>query len=60
MSWESFAASIDTMRQEFRTEVDALGVKFARLEREQEVTPERSFTRRPQANGGAGNYANIF
>ncbi|WP_260925458.1 GPO family capsid scaffolding protein [Novosphingobium sp. 9] len=57
---KGFAAAIDTMRQEFHTEVDALGVKFAKLEREQEDTPDRNFTRRPQSNGNAGNYAGIF
>jgi hypothetical protein len=56
----TIATEFGALRTEFRTEVDALGVKFAKLEKEQEEAPDRNFRARPQGNGGAGNYAGIF
>lgn len=57
---KSIAEEIGALRTEFRTEVDGLGVKFAKLEKEQEEAPAPTFRARPQGNGGAGNYAGIF
>lgn len=56
----SIATEIGALRTEFRTEVDGLGVKFAKLEKEQEEAPAPTFRARPQGNGGAGNYAGVF
>lgn len=56
----TIATEIGAMRTEFRAEVDALSVKFAKLEKEQEEAPDRNFRARPQGNGGADNYAGIF
>ena len=57
---KSLTDGLRDLQGEFRTEIDALGVKFAKLEKEQEHTPERNFRSRPQGNGNAGNYAGIF
>jgi len=57
---KSIAGEISGLRSEFRSEVDALGVKFAKLEKEQEETPARNFRSRPASNGGSGDYAGIF
>lgn len=60
---QTFAASIDGLRSELRTEVDQLGIKFAKLEKaakEDEGTPVTSFRKRPQSNGNASNFAKVF
>jgi len=57
---KSLTDGLRDLQGEFRTEIDALGVKFANLEKEQEHTPERNFRSRPQGKGNAGNYAGIF
>ena len=57
---KSIAEEIGALRTEFRSEVDGLGVKFSKLEKEQEEAPDRNFRARPQGNGGADNYAGIF
>jgi hypothetical protein len=56
----TIANEIGAMRTEFRGEIDGLGVKFAKLEKEQEKTPADHFQKRPASDGGAGNYAGIF
>lgn len=56
----TIATEIGALRTELRTEVDALGVKFAKLEKEQEQAPDSRFQKRPPSDGGAGSYAGIF
>lgn len=57
---QAFAAEIGTLRTELRTEVDALGVKFAKLQQEREETPAQNYHRRPASGGTAGRYDGIF
>ncbi|KQM21957.1 GPO family capsid scaffolding protein [Novosphingobium sp. Leaf2] len=57
---EAITNEIGALRTELRTEVDALGVKFAKLEKEQEAAPDRNFRARPISDGGAAGYAGIF
>jgi len=57
---KSIAHEIGALRTEFRNEVDALGVKFAKLEKAQEDTPAPNYSRRPPNDGNSGAYAGIF
>jgi hypothetical protein len=54
------ATSIDGLRTEMRTEVDALAVKFSKIEQREEETPSTNFRARPKSDGKAGSYAGIF
>lgn len=57
---KAFADEMSAMRTEFRNEIDALGVKLAKREQEQEDTPSEQYNRRPQSNGNSGRYAGVF
>lgn len=58
---QTVSSSIDGLRNEVRGELDAFGVKLAKIEGERETTPAPNFRARPQAAGNrAGDYANIF
>lgn len=52
--------AIGSLRTEFRTEVDALSLSFAKLQKEQEQTPDHTYGRRPISGGTAGAYDKIF
>ncbi|GAB7553114.1 hypothetical protein NRB_26200 [Novosphingobium sp. 11B] len=57
---KAISDEVGALRTEFRSEVDALGVKFAKLEKEKEDTPSEQYNRRPQSNGNSGRYAGVF
>lgn len=54
---KTFAASIDGLRTEVRTEIDGFGVKLKKLETEQEAAPAANHLARPAANGANGKFA---
>lgn len=57
---KSFSDEIGALRTELRTEVDAIGVKLSKVEKVQDETPSKNFTRRPASDGGAGDFAGVF
>lgn len=57
---KALSDEIGALRTELRTEVDALGVKFTKLEKERETAPSNQYNRRPASDGNAGGYAGIF
>lgn len=52
---KTFAAAIDGLRTEFRTESDAFGVKLQAVETKFEATPASTYSARPAAAGANGN-----
>ncbi|MDT8758227.1 GPO family capsid scaffolding protein [Sphingomonas psychrotolerans] len=57
---KNFADSFTALQSEMRTSSDSLEVRLKKLETTQETTPAHSFSRRPPADGNAGNYSGIF
>lgn len=59
---KTFAASIDTLRKEFREEADRIALQVKGLEEKRENTPAPNFTRRAPAGGGgsADNTRGVF
>ena len=53
----TISTDINALRTEMRSEVDQLGVKFAKLEKQEESTPSNEHVRRPRANGASGEFA---
>ena len=51
---QSFSAEVSAIRSEARSEIDALTLRFKKLEDERETTPAHFHQRRPAANGNAG------
>lgn len=62
--FDQFAGTMDkqfgALRNEFRTEVDGLAVKLAKIETEREEAPAQNYQRRPRSDGNAGTYAGVF
>jgi Phage capsid scaffolding protein (GPO) serine peptidase. len=54
---KTFATSIESLRSEFRGEIDQLGVKLKKLEADREETPSPKHLARPAAAGANGQYA---
>lgn len=57
---QTFATEIGGLRSEMREEIDRFAVKLKKLEDEHERAPAPNYTRRPPADGGAGDYAGVF
>lgn len=53
----AIAKEIGSLRSEFRSEVDALAVKFAKDKEEREAEPATTYRQRPVAAGQHGKYA---
>lgn len=54
---QSFSTEVAAIRSEARSEIDALTLRFKKLEDERETTPAHFHQRRPAANGNAGGDA---
>lgn len=57
---KTISSSIDGLRTEMRSEIDALSVKVKAVETAQEETPAHGYVARPSAAGDGANYAGIF
>lgn len=58
---QTFSTAIDTMRREFREEIDGIALKVKKQGEEQENKPAKDFSRRAPAGGGtAGNYDGVW
>jgi hypothetical protein len=56
----AMAKEMASLRQEFRTEADALALQVHKLEAAQETTPAQSYRARSRSDGQSAAYAGIF
>ena len=57
---QSFSSEIGSLREEFRSEIDQLGVKLRKVEAVVEEQPAQTFTPRPRADGDAKDMSKAF
>lgn len=57
---KTIATGMDTMRNEFRGEIDGLALQFKKLSEEKEDTPSGNYSRRPASDGKSGAYNGVF
>ena len=57
---KSVTTEIGTIRNEFRSEVDGLTLKFKKMADEKEETPAHNYSRRPPSDGKSGAHKGVF